>query len=248
MNKRIILVLLTFISFHCSAYKIGLLIVATGKYIQFVQPLIESAERYFCTNHQVTYFVFTNGELPAASNRVRIEQPHLGWPAATTMRSSMYYNHRDILKEMDYLFAADADMLFVDTVGDEILSDRVATLHPGYIGTKGTYERRSISTAYVRPEEGSAYFAGGFYGGSREEFLKMVRTTTENIMKDFANGVEAIWNDESHNNRYFIDNPPTCILSPSYCYSMNLAATNGRVLPYPKRLIALDKTHQSYRS
>src|SRR3972149_10215271 len=102
---------------------VGLLIVATGKYIQFVQPLIESAQKYFCANHNVTYFVFTDGEPPKMDNVVKIEQKRLGWPHDTMMRLSMYDRSKDLLSKMDYLFAVDGDMLFVDTVGDEVLSD-----------------------------------------------------------------------------------------------------------------------------
>jgi len=222
-------------------YKVGLLIVATGRYIQFVEPLIQSADKYFCTNHHVTYFVFTDGEVPNHENIVRIEQKRLGWPYDTMMRLSMYDMHRDILSEMDYLFATDADMLFVDTVGDEILSDRVATQHPGFVGRRGTYETNSISTACVRHQEGQHYFAGGFNGGSSKEFLKMARTITENINKDLEKHFIAVWHDESHINRYFIDNPPTVILSPSYCYPESWH------IPYQKRLLALDKNHGAMR-
>ena len=221
--------------------KIGLLIVATGKYINYVKPLIASAHKYFCTNHKVTYFVFTDGQVPEDDTIVRIEQKRLGWPYDTMMRIAIYHKNRELLKDMDYLFATDADMLFVDTVGDEILSDRVATQHPGFIGKRGTYESRKESTAYIGHHEGRYYFAGGFNGGSSKEFLKMVAILSENIEKDLSKNIIAIWHDESHINRYFIDNPPTCILSPSYCYPENWN------LPYHKRLLALDKNHKSMR-
>lgn len=248
MKLRIYLLSL-FISLHCYAYNVGLLIVATGKYIQFVEPFIKSAERYFCTNHQVTYFVFTDGEFPSTPHKVRIEQKKLGWPYDTMMRITMYYTHRDTLQDMDYLFAADADMLFVDDVGDEILSERVATQHPGYVGRRGTYEMRQQSTAYVAPHEGTCYFAGGFHGGSREEFLKMVRMLTENIYKDLAHNIIAIWHDESHINRYFITNPPTKILSPSYCMpGSDLLVEQWGLCAYPQKLLAIVKNHKEYRS
>lgn len=248
MKKRSFLFLLLVVCGYGYPQKVGLLIVATGKYIEFVKPLIDSANKYFCTNHDVTYFVFTDDEQFQAPNVIKIDQKKLGWPYDTLMRIVLYDKHKDTLKEMDYLFATDADMLFVDMVGDEILSERVATQHPGYVGRRGTYETRRRSTAYVHSGEGTHYFAGGFNGGSRDEFIKMVRTLAENIQKDLVNNIVAIWHDESHINRYFINNPPTKILTPSYCYSMSLEATNGRVLPYPKRLVALDKNHKTYRS
>ena len=236
--------------------KVGLLIVATGKYIDFVPPLLDSADKYFCTNHKVTYFVFTDGQLLPRENLKVIYQKRLGWPHDTLMRHSIYHQYRDDLKDMDYLFAIDADMLFVDTVGDEILSARVATLHPGYFNRRGTYERRKASTAYVAPGEAKHYFCGGFNGGSTVEFLKMSRVITKNILKDLSRNIIAVWHDECHVNRYFIDNQPTCILSPSYCYPENwdtpaqkaqLAYPTNWKVPFEPKLVALNKSHSSVR-
>ncbi len=236
--------------------KVGLLIVATGKYIDFVPPLLDSADKYFCTNHEVTYFVFTDGTLSSRKNLKIIYQKRLGWPHDTLMRYSIYHQHRDELKGMDYLFATDADMLFVDSVGDEILSERVATKHPGFFNRKGTYEQRNTSTAYVKPGEGKHYFAGGFNGGCPIEFLKMSRVVTENILKDLSRNMIAVWHDECHINRYFIDNPPTCILSPSYCYPENWDTPKQKIqlaypanwkVPFQPKLVALNKRHGSLR-
>lgn len=225
-------------------YTIGLCIVATGKYIQFVLPLIESGRKYFCPDHRITYFVFTDGTIEQADDIVVLPHRKLGWPYDTMMRCGIYDHYRDILQNQDYLFALDADMLFVDTVGDEILGERVATRHPGFVVRRGTYETRPESTAAVMRHEGSRYFAGGFHGGSATEFLRLVHTMFENIMTDLAHNIIAIWHDESHLNRYFIDNPPTVILSPSYCYPESWPFSR---LPYRKRLLALDKNHAEMR-
>ncbi len=249
------LLITLFISFVCLAaftkekkYNVGLLIVATGKYIQFVEPLIKSADTHFCKNQKVTYFVFTDGNLPHRNDIVIIEQKRLGWPYDTMMRLSIYDQHKDILQKMDYLFATDADMLFVGEVGDEILSDRVATQHPGYVGKRGTYETRKESTAYVASREGKYYFAGGFNGGTAKEFLKLAEVTTKNIKIDLEKNIIAVWHDESHINRYFIDNSPTCILNPSYCYPGNDTMYKRMWKEtYPRKLVALDKNHKEIR-
>lgn len=235
-----------FLLFLCAspvifAARIGLLVVATGKYIDFVEPLISSADRYFCPAHDITYFIFTDGEVPKRNDVVKIDQHRLGWPYDTLMRCGMYATHKNAFMEMDYLFACDSDMKFVDFVRDEILSDRVATQHPGFVGKRGTYETSSYSTACIHPYEAKHYFAGGFHGGSRDEFIKLATTMLNNITIDLENNLVAIWHDESHLNRYFIDNPPTKILSPSYCYPESWQ------LPYQKRLLALDKNHTEIR-
>lgn len=223
------------------AANVGLLVMATGKYIQFVGPLIESAEKYFCKNHQVTYFVFTDQEPIFFPNTVYAYQSRLGWPYDTMHRYHTYQKNWELFKDQDYLFACDADMLFVSPVGDEILGERVATLHPGFVGKRGSYETNPLSKACVRRKEGKCYYAGGFYGGSKEAFSHILQTNIRHIDEDLKRGLIAVWHDESHWNRYCIDYPPTVVLSPSYCYpeSWNL--------PYEKKLLALDKDHNTVR-
>lgn len=224
------------------AKKIGLLIVATGKYDCFVDPLIQSARKYFCPEDEVTYYVFSDGQITTAPDVVCIYQKRLGWPYDTLLRNEIYSRHKELFKKEDYLFALDADMLFVDTVGKEILSDHVATRHPGFLNQRGSYETKAASLACVKNNEGTVYYAGGFFGGSKERFFHIIETTTKRINQDLQNGVIAVWHDESHWNRYCIDYPPTLILDPSYCYPESWH------LPFPKKLLALDKAHNVLRS
>jgi histo-blood group ABO system transferase len=223
--------------------KIGLLIIATNKYIQFIQPLIESADKFFLPNQEVSYFIFTNKDIEIFSNRniVKIQVEHREWPWMTLGRYKIFSDNSDVLSEMDYLFYCDADMRFVDFVGSEILSERVATQHPGYYGRRGTPETRPESLACVRESEEMQYFAGGFNGGLSEEYLKMSRHISNNIDIDYSRGIIAVWHDESHMNRYFIDNQPTKILDPSYCYPENWT------MEFCKKILALDKNHGAMR-
>jgi histo-blood group ABO system transferase len=221
--------------------KVGLCIVATGRYDHFIAPLVDSARKYFCPNQDVTYFVFTDGTIPQAPDIVRIEQKRLGWPYDTMMRFEIYAANEQPLKKMDYLFACDADMLFVDTVGDEILSKFVGTQHPGFVNKRGSYETNPKSLAYVPENKGKIYFAGGFWGGFSTKFLKVCNELNRRIHVDLSNNIIPVWHDESHLNRYCIDHPPTKVLSPSYCYPENWS------LPYHRRLLALDKNHSEMR-
>ncbi len=221
---------------------VGLLIMATGKYISFVPPLVTSAEKYFCNNHNVTYFVFTDSDLPSTSNITYIHQNRLGWPYDTMMRYHVYLASQNLLETQDYLFACDADMLFVGEVGDEILGKRVATIHPGYFsGRRGTYETNPKSLAYISNQEGEHYFAGGFYGGEAQEVLTIAKTNAAHIDNDLMHNFIAVWHDESHWNRYCIDHKPTIILNPSYCYP------EGWSIPYTPKLVALNKNHADMR-
>ncbi len=224
--------------------KIGLIIIATNKYIQFLKTLLESADEYFLPGQDVTYFIFTDNDIDLSSYReiVKIDIMHREWPWMTLGRYDIFKNNKEVLGKMDYLYYCDVDMKFVNIVGNEIISDRVATQHPGFFGKRGTPEQNISSLAFVSNNENMQYFAGGFNGGSSKEYLNMSEHIANNISIDYLRGIIAIWHDESHMNRYFIDNPPTLILSPSYCYgeSMNI--------PFEKKLIALDKNHNEIRS
>jgi len=221
--------------------KIGMCVMATGKYSKYAENMIASARKHFCKRHNVTYFVFTDQPIAKADDIVCVHQPRLGWPHDTLMRFKVYLDHKELLDEMDFIFALDADMLFVNEVGSEILSKLVATTHPGYVGKIGTYETDSRSTAHVKKTKGKTYFAGGFYGGSKNEFFKLIEESHHNICEDLKHDFIAVWHDESHLNRYFIDHPPTLVLSPSYCYPETWE------LPYQKLILALDKNHEEIR-
>lgn len=215
--------------------------MATGRYDVYAEEMIRSARPYFCTSSDVTYFIFSDGKITPSQDVVQISQKRLGWPHDTLKRFEVYLSHADRMKEMDYLFALDADMRFVAPVGEEILSDLVGTQHPGFVGKRGSYETDPLSTACVLKKEGKIYFAGGFYGGKREEFFKLLKRTNEQIDKDLERDYIAVWHDESHLNRYFIDHPPTLVLNPSYCYPECMT------LDFPKKLMALDKDHEQMR-
>ena len=224
--------------------KTGLLIIATNKYISFLNDLLNSADEYFLPNENVEYFVFTDQKAIGIESKRKInlvKTEHKPWPWMTLGRYEIFSSNQECFADMDYLFYCDVDMKFCDTVSDEILSDRVATQHPGYYGTRGTPETNPNSLANISQFESMQYFAGGFNGGSKKEYLKMSDTLFKNIQQDYNNNIIAIWHDESHMNRYFIDNPPTKILDPGYCYGESLKP------PFTPRLIALDKNHKKIR-
>ena len=200
--------------------RIAIFIIATKKYISFVPPLYESIEKHFLKNHEKTVFVFTDRfdvELDAKIVKLPIE--HQQWPYSTLMRFHHIIKHKESYKDYDYYYYIDADSLIVDTVGDEILGNLVATIHPCFYKKSRqsfTYETRPESTAYIAHNEGLYYFYGAFNGGSK--FLELSEELMKRTQKDLDNNIIALWHDESQINKYFIDNPPDKILDPSYSY------------------------------
>lgn len=213
----------------------AVLLIATGKYDIFVAPLIESLKKHFIEHRTI---LWTDGQAKADYT---FEHPHEPWPLPTLNRYKTFLSKRPLLEEFDYLYYMDVDMLAVDTIGEEILGERVAVLHPGFVGKIGTPERRKKSMAHIPRREKSRYFAGGFQGGSVSEFLAMCDTIHEWIEIDRQNGITAIWHDESHYNKYLHTHPPTVVLDPGYCYP------ESWYINYDKKLLALDKDHEAMR-
>ena len=229
--------------------KVGLLIIATNKYVSFLQNLIDSADKFFLDGVDVTYYVFTNQEISLSTDRkvVKIHTEHKDWPWMTLGRYQIFNDNKSELSNMDYLYYCDVDMKFVGQVGEEIIGERVGTIHPGYHANSKksniALERREQSLAYLPFSTIEHYYAGGFNGGSSSEFLKMSEILSHNIRQDLElHNIIAEWHDESHMNRYFHENRPTTILSPSYCYPERWS------LPFEKKLLALDKNHNLMRS
>lgn len=233
--------------------KICILNIATNKYIQFVEQLLESVEENFLNGHDISALVFTNHEIEESSDNVRISQiEHEQWPIPTLKRYHYFLKEKEYISQFDYCFYMDVDMRIEDKVGDEILGDLVATQHPGFWFKNPddfSYERREQSTAYVPYGEGKMYYAGGFNGGKPEYFLKMAETIVENVDKDFEKNIISVWHDESHMNRYLINNPPTLELTPSYCYPEAIRYNpNGWNVPFEPKIVALEKNHSQVRS
>lgn len=213
-------------------YKIAICVMATGAFNASAHSLVESGRRFFCLNHDVTYFIFTDGsQVPQAKDVVRVDQTHLGWPFDTLKRFHVYDTHAALFDSFDYIFSIDANMVFVAPVADEILSELVATQHPAFLKKRGAYENKKISSAYVGCHEGQHYFTGRFYGGTKFEFLQLLKAVKKQVDVDLAKNYFARWHDESYLNRYFIDHPPTRILNPSYCYPEDWQ------LEFPKKMI-----------
>lgn len=233
---------------------ITLMFVATNKYVNFLNRVVESADRYLLTEDNVSYLFFSNNSISINSKRpsrfVHIE--HEPWPTPAMKKYDYISSQENELKDQDYLFLLDADMLFVDRVDREILSQRVGTVHPGYWNTPSIYyqyDRNPSSAAFIPYGDGRKYYAGAFNGGEAKSFLKMAKTISEWRKQDEKNGIIPWWHDESYLNKYYLLNPPTNDLSPSYCYPETFREEDYKSgLPFHRRLLALDKNHKEMRS
>jgi hypothetical protein len=106
----------------------------------------------------------------------------------------------------------------------------------------GAWECDQKSQAFVARALRRRYYCGGFWLGNKASIIDFAESMSQRVDKDLSNRITAIWHDESHLNKFFTINKPTTILSPSYCYP------ESWVLDYNKKLLALDKDHESIRN
>jgi len=224
--------------------RVGLLIVATGKYLRAAELLIDSACAHLLDGHDFEPFVFTDQDVTGTRGAHVIPWRAGPWPDGTIQRYHAYWQHRARYEHLDFLLAIDADMRFVATVGEEIVSELTAVEHPGFVGKRGPYEERAESVAYVGPSEGERYYCGGVVGGRPAEFLGLARRLSRAVDTDRARGVIATWHDESHLNRQLATRPPAKVLSTAYCYPQGCAWFRPTEAA---KIVALTKDHAEMR-
>ncbi len=234
--------------------RVSLAIVCTGKYDRFLQPLIDSAEKHFFPGESYDVYIFTDA--PTRSIEAHratiypIEVQHHPFPTIAVKMYQFLIDNADMFRT-EYLFTIDADMLFVGDVGEEILGDLVAVLHPGFWkhgwgDRKTTYE----STAYVPPSKWYNYVTGAFEGGKTKLFLEAAREIWDNILIDYSKaaamgytanaGLLAQMHDESHWNCY-VKKHKVKLLNPGYCYPEMWS------VPFEPKIKALKKNLREVR-
>lgn len=236
----------------------GLLSLVVGTYAKFVRRFLSSAETHFLPGQMVTYYILTDNPRSLEPPVKLGPQRHLkvvpitelpGWQRLAYRRMALVAEaiRNPIGGEVEYLFCADIDQVFVETVGQEILGDLVATLHPELYGMPRSafpYETEEDSSACVKEDEGDFYYTSELYGGLVLEMLRLAKACSRLILKDQDNGVVARGLEESYLNRYLINHKPTCVLSPEYSWWDSALAADvpvQRIVSLGRQCEALDK-------
>ncbi|RIY32709.1 hypothetical protein CKF54_04445 [Psittacicella hinzii] len=196
--------------------KVALVSINTGAYDTYFKVLFPYFYTNFLPDCELTFVVFTDSseleELYRYNPIVKIiKTPYEAWPGATLKRFHYFSQASSHLEQFDYIFFANANyycknkilaselllpegekgLIFVEHFGQNHLPERLRS-----------YERNPASLAYIPEEQATTYVAGAFYGGTAQEFLTMAKTLAQRVDQDLANGIIAIWHDESHLNCY----------------------------------------------
>ena len=208
--------------------KIGILLIATGRYINFFETIYNSIEKFFFKDIEKHYFLFTDSSKPLPKNVERIQIECLGYPGDTLYRYHRFLTIEDIIKEcsIPLLYYFDVDMKIIADIGEEFLPDQssplIGAIHPGYRLKKsgGAPERNPKSTACIHTNEKYPYYiCGGVQGGFTEHYLSASSSIKKMIDIDTKNNIVALWYDESHWNRYMASNTHKFkFMDSGYCY------------------------------
>lgn len=227
-----------------------LLLIATRKYKDFVQSILNDVKKYFLINHDVTVEVFTDEiRTYEGDERVKVNQTLIvsyKFPFASMYRYRFFTSKE---YPCDYIYYSDVDMGIENYVGEEIFGDVVAVRHPGFYNGGGSWETNEKSMCYTHPENRLKYYAGGFQGGSCKEYYRMMVFMKNLIDVDEKNNIVPVWHDESAWNFVLSVTKTITELNPSYCMveQQHLREQWG-ISQFPAKIVALAKNHEEIRN
>ena len=229
---------------------VAIIFIGTNKYLNFFPKYYETCEELLFPGVKKQYYVFTDGgifgdEIPDHITAIKI--PHKEWPSITLERFHTILLAEELIQEHDWLLFLDADMR-VDAVvnSEEVLNDEkdfIAVHHPCHYNTgTGDFERRPESEACITGNP-LQYYQGCLWGGKMEAVIPMMKLLKERVDKDYSNDIIAVWHDESHLNRFFIENQDRVhALPPDYAYPECFPQ-----YPYQRKIVHLAKDNSSYQ-
>jgi len=222
--------------------KVTLNLIATNNYTVFLDDVMESARNLFVNDCELIFIVYTNSNQEFDSPDIKkIHIDNEPWPMSTLKRFHYFLSAKKEILESDFSFYIDVDSMFRKplNLSDMIGGDQglIGTLHPGFVlietwNPLGTPELNPRSRAFIERGKNKHYFCGGFFGGDSHSFIKMSESIRENVNLDLNDGIIAIWHDESHLNRYFLDNEPASILGIGFSCPSEYEHTNSPTIVF----------------
>jgi len=236
--------------------KVAIAFIGTSKYLNFLPQYYEKIHENFLPNTEKTFLVFTDGDGDFPEDVKVYPQEHLEWPYITLTRFEILNKAREEIVKHDWLVFLDADTVVVDKVVEEdFFSDKplFGVWHPCHnLGMPphnklpGAFETNPLSLAYVDTEKELpvVYYQGCLWGGKVPEVLEMIDELQDRTNRDLKNNIIAVWHDESHLNKYFIENKDRVnVLRPEYAYPEVFAG----YCDFEPKIVHLAKDNSKYQ-
>ena len=211
--------------------KVAITFIGTNKYLDFLPRYYENINENFLPNTEKVFLVFTDGDGDFPDDIKVFEQKHLEWPYITLKRFEIINKAKSIIRKCDYLVFIDADALVVDRITEEeFFTDKplFGVHHPCHFlkmpphdQYPGAYEITENCNAGLDLDkyQPKIYYQGCFWGGKVPEVCDMIDELEYRTNDDLKRNVIAKWHDESHLNKYLIENPSMVhTYGPEYAY------------------------------
>ena len=206
--------------------EIGIIILATKEYKQFIKPFWESIEEHFMPLYTKTLICFTDSQdypLPEDTNRFIIDP--LGWPEIILHRYELILSQDYSMFDQIYNF--DVDVIFQKTFHDynifgelpyehelkEIKATLVGLQSPlndtkiwGY-SAQEHFETNPESLSYLAPEERKTYYSASMTGGDTQYYLDVIREVQLMLDLDIENGLTPKSEEIALNKMFFLHSP-----------------------------------------
>ena len=237
-----------------SCHSAAIIFIGTGKYIDYFPKYYATSKKLFLPKTPKVYIVLTDKtDSPLLEGKADVTPVNIKasqWPFPTLLRYHYIANASEQFKKHSHLIFMDADMYAFSLITEEefFLHDRplFGVQHPGFIGKKGSFESNPASTACVsKTDDLGTYWQGCFWGGLTNEVLTLCKELARRIDDDLSRNVIAIWHDESHLNKYFIERKN---MVHTYHPGYSFPETLWDKLAYEKKIVHLLKDHKERRS
>lgn len=237
--------------------KVAVIFIGTGKYLNFLPKYWEKVESNFLPDVEKTIFAFTDGELSdVPGNIIVVKQEHLEWPFITLLRFGIINKMKEELLKYDQLVFMDADTVVYDTVTvEEFFSDKpfFGVHHPcHFLGfpphnkLPGAFETDARSQGSIDLDQYSpkVYYQGCLWGGKIPEVFELIDLIDQRTQVDIKNDTIPVWHDESHINRFFIENEDRVhLLGPEYAYPEVFESS----CTFDPKIVHLEKDNSKYQ-
>lgn len=236
--------------------KVVICFIGTGKYLNFLPKYYENIEKYFLPNSEKTFLIFTDGELNDTPENMKVYyQEHLEWPYITLKRFEIIQKAKSEIEKCDWFVFLDADALVIDEITEEEFFDNSKLFfgvhHPcHYLQMSphdkfpGAFETNIMSSAFVGDSsDTSVYYQGCLWGGKVPEVVRMIEKLDKKVNEDLSHNIVAVWHDESHLNRFLIDNKfQVKTLGPEFAFPEIFE----QYCEFDKKIIHLAKDNSKY--
>jgi hypothetical protein len=210
---------------------VAICFIGTGKYLNFLPKYYENILEYFLPDSKKTFLVFTDGEGDFPEDVKVYQQEHLEWPYITLTRFKIIQKAKEEIIKNDWFVFIDADALVVEKITEDEFFDNTKSFfgvhHPCHFlqmpphnQYPGAFETNILSLSHINETDDlSVYYQGCLWGGKVPDVLEMIEELEDRINEDLENNVIALWHDESHINKFFIENKYNVnTLGPEYAY------------------------------